>query len=149
MSSWADSVFVARQTSSATTLTYLTSQVFFLGSHYGDSHLLCINPSPVSALTLDTLPISPDIATITPSKLTMSVTSGNDKGKGRAIDVSEDASRKKNKEGRGVIVLGKGSYLSTLQTFKNLAPIMDAAFVDTDGSGQVSFVLKSACLGIC
>lgn len=42
------------------------------------------------------------------------------------------------KEGRGTIILGKGSYLSVLDTWKNIAPIMDGVLVDTDGSGQVT-----------
>jgi hypothetical protein len=47
---------------------------------------------------------------------------------------------RKEKEGRGVIVLGKGSYLSVLETFKNLAPILDAVLVD-NGTAQVSLTL--------
>lgn len=54
---------------------------------------------------------------------------------------------RKEREGRGLVVLGKGSYLSVLETFKNIAPILDAALVDTDGSGQVSisiYILRSS-----
>jgi DNA damage-binding protein 1 len=40
-------------------------------------------------------------------------------------------------------VLGKGSYLSVLEAFKNIAPIVDAALVDTDGSDQVSTFFPS------
>lgn len=98
----------------------------------------------MSALTSPTLPVPQDITTITPAQLTSLVTSGQGKGKGRAADVDVDmydeGQTKKEKEGRGVIVLGQGSYLSTVQTFKNIAPIVDAALVDMDGSGQVSLL---------
>jgi len=62
------------------------------------------------------------------------------KGKERALEMDVDAvgDSSTKKEGRGLIVLGKGSYLSVLEVFKNIAPIVDAALVDTDGSGQVS-----------
>jgi DNA damage-binding protein 1 len=43
------------------------------------------------------------------------------------------------KEEKGVIVLGQGSYLSVVDSWKNIAPIMDAVLVDLDGSGQVHF----------
>lgn len=35
------------QASSPTTLTYLANQVIYLGSHFGDSQLLQISPSPI------------------------------------------------------------------------------------------------------
>jgi DNA damage-binding protein 1 len=62
------------------------------------------------------------------------------KGKERALEMDVDVgdSSGTKKEGRGLIVLEKGSYLSVLEVFKNIAPIVDAALVDTDGSGQVS-----------
>jgi len=123
------------------TLTYLTSQILNIGSHNGDSQLVQINTSPVSGLEVPTLPVPSDIKTITPSQLTLLATKGGAKGKGRVtnMDVDDDVgSGRRKKEGRGVIVLGKGSYLSVLDVFKNLAPIVDAALVDTDGSGQVS-----------
>ena len=60
------------------------------------------------------------------------------KGKGRAIpqvddmdvDVAVDYSK-------GRIVEPFGSFVKVLESFKNIAPIMDAIVVDTDGSGQV------------
>lgn len=42
-------------------------------------------------------------------------------------------------EEKGIIVMSQGSYLSVLDSWKNIAPIMDAALVDLDGSGQVRF----------
>jgi len=38
---------------------------------------------------------------------------------------------------RGHILEMQGSYLSVLDTQKNIAPIMDAVLVDIDGPGQV------------
>jgi DNA damage-binding protein 1 len=67
----------------------------------------------------------------------------NKKGKGKEkalemdVDAVGDMSGTKKEDG-GLIVLGKGSYLSVLEVFKNIAPIVDAALVDTDSSGQVS-----------
>lgn len=110
----------------------------YLGSHFGDSQILRINPSAVSALESPTLPVPPDITTISPAQLTASVTSAKGKGKERAMEVDTDDEGRKQKEGRGVIVVGTGSYLSSVQTFKNIAPIMDAALVNMDKSGQVS-----------
>src|ERR1700720_2415865 len=109
------------------TLTYLASQILYLGSHYGDSQLIRINTSPVSGFEAPTLPVSSDIKTITPSQLTLLATKGVAKGKGRLLDMDVDDQgdegriRGMIKEGRGMIVLGKGSYLSVLETFKNLA----------------------------
>jgi DNA damage-binding protein 1 len=33
-----------------------------------------------------------------------------------------------------------GSFVSVIHTFKNIAPIMDAALVDIDGTGEVRFI---------
>jgi hypothetical protein len=60
------------------------------------------------------------------------------KGKGRAtlqdddMDVDGDVDCSK-----GRIVEPVGSFIKVLESFKNIAPIMDAVLVDTDGSGQV------------
>lgn len=82
----------------------------------------------MSSLEFLTLPISPDISTISPSQLPLS---SSRKGKGRATDGTA------GKDGRGLLVLGKGSYLSVVNAWKNIAPIVDAVLVDTDGSGEV------------
>ena len=84
----------------------------------------------------------PEIPTITPSQLTELFTSG--KGKSKAVS----GENIREKEGRGVIVVGKGTYLSTIQSFKNIAPIMDAALVDVDRSGQVSLMRLSCQLAL-
>jgi len=108
-----------RQASSPTTLTYLTSQVVYLGSHFGDSQLLRISPTAVSNLNSPTLPVPPSIRTIRPKELGVA-------GKRRADDVAE-----------GLVVNGIGSYLEQLESFNNLAPIVDAVMVDIDSTGQV------------
>ena len=62
------------------------------------------------------------------------------KGKGKA-DV-DDHDMDVDSEGgddysKGRVVEPSGSYLTVLEAYKNIAPIMDAVLVDVDGSGQV------------
>ncbi|KAF7975350.1 hypothetical protein HWV62_9805 [Athelia sp. TMB] len=130
-------LLVLGETSPPTTISYLTSQIAYIGSHFGDSQVIRIHAAPASAFDSPTLPVPPEIPTITPSQLTELFTSG--KGKSKAVN-GEDI---REKEGRGVIVLGKGTYLSTIQSFKNIAPIMDAALVDVDRSGQNQIITCS------
>jgi len=106
--------------SAPTTLTYLSNHVFYLGSHFGNSQLLQISTTPSSSLDTTTLPVSQATLTISPNALNSLVV-----GQGR-------------NGGQGYVVVGKGSYLTELESFNNLAPILDAILVDTDGSGQVS-----------
>ncbi len=100
--------------------------MLYLGSHFGDSQLLRIHPSPIANAASDTLPIPKGVATISSAALASS-----DKGKERAgqEDSPEDQS--------GRIVNAKGTFLEMLQTYDNIAPIMDAVLEDIDGSGQV------------
>ena len=109
----------ATQASPPMTLTYLTNQVVYLGSHFGDSQLLQIVPSPVSSLDRPTLPIPASIPTIKPK------------------DLSLVAKNKVDEDAEGIIVNGVGSYLVELESFNNLAPIVDGILIDTDDSGQV------------
>ncbi|RPD77741.1 hypothetical protein L226DRAFT_544225 [Lentinus tigrinus ALCF2SS1-7] len=120
------------EASAPTTLSYLSSQVFYLGSHSGDSQLFRIHPSPIANASSDTLPIPKGITTISPTSLASS-----DKGKGRASadDSPEDQS--------GRIVNTKGTFLEVLQTYDNIAPIMDAVLEDIDGSGQPQVITCS------
>ncbi|TFK91964.1 hypothetical protein K466DRAFT_514387 [Polyporus arcularius HHB13444] len=120
------------ETSPATCLSYLSSQVLYLGSHFGDSQLLRIHPSPIANAASDTLPIPKGVATISAATLASS-----DKGKGRAgeEDSPEDQS--------GRIVNTKGTFLEVLQTYDNIAPIMDAVLEDIDGSGQPQVITCS------
>ncbi|KAH7885105.1 CPSF A subunit region-domain-containing protein [Phlebopus sp. FC_14] len=108
---------------SPTTLTYLTNQVVYLGSHFGDSQLLRINSHPVSDMNTRTLPVPSSIPTIRPADLAVM-----DRAEGNA---------------QGVIINGVGSYITEMENFKSLAPIIDAVLVDTDSSGQNEIVTCS------
>ncbi|PFH53878.1 hypothetical protein AMATHDRAFT_72908 [Amanita thiersii Skay4041] len=121
------------ETSPATTLTYLTSHVLFVGSHLGDSQVVQISPAPVSFLDVPTLPIPTSIKTVSPSSLPPF----NAKGKGKQ-SADEDAMDIDNEmeTGTGCILANKGSHLTVLETHKNIAPIIDATLVDIDGGGQ-------------
>ena len=130
------------ETSPATTLTYLASQVLYVGSHLGDSQLVRISPTPTSDTGADTLPIPKGITTVEPSALSVRSPSASAKGKGRA-DVDWNMDSRATKEGKdGKIVSTKGSYLDVIERWENVAPIVDAAMVDLEGSGQVSYLLS-------
>ena len=130
------------ETSPATTLTYLASQVLYVGSHLGDSQLVRISPTPTSDTGADTLPIPKGITTVEPSALGVRSPSASAKGKGRA-DVDWNMDSRATKEGKdGKIVSTKGSYLDVIERWENVAPIVDAAMVDLEGSGQVSYLLS-------
>ncbi|KIJ17938.1 hypothetical protein PAXINDRAFT_72888 [Paxillus involutus ATCC 200175] len=113
------------EASSPMTLTYLTNQVVYLGSHFGDSQLLQINSSPTSNFNSPTLPVPASIPTIKPAELGIAA-------KSRADDNAE-----------GTIVNGLGSHIVELENFSNLAPIVDGILVDTDNSGQNEIVTCS------
>jgi DNA damage-binding protein 1 len=123
---------IYQQVSPATTMSYITNQVLFLGSHYGDSQLLRINPDAL----VSTAAISPPLyglSTVQPSSIGTSFSSAKGKGK-----VTGDASGKT----KGKIIQPQGVYLDVLETRANIAPIMDAVLADTDGSGLVRFRLR-------
>ncbi|KAG0700426.1 CPSF A subunit region-domain-containing protein [Suillus ampliporus] len=114
------------EASAPTTLTYLANQIFYLGSHFGSSQLLQITTTPSSALDTPTLLVSSSILTISPNALDSTV---------RGMGINDDA--------QGYVVVGMGSYVTELESFNNLAPILDAVLVDTDGSGQNEIVTCS------
>ncbi|THH20561.1 hypothetical protein EW146_g835 [Bondarzewia mesenterica] len=118
------------EVSPPTTLTYLGSQMMYLGSHLGDSQLLRIHQSAISTPDSPTLPIPPDVVTIPTTSL---VSSGKGKGKTSIGLKKED----------GRVVMNKGNFLEVVDTWKNIAPIMDAVLADTDGSGQPDIVTCS------
>ncbi|KAI0826862.1 CPSF A subunit region-domain-containing protein [Trametes gibbosa] len=122
------------ETSPATCLTYLSSQVLYVGSHFGDSQLLRIHAAPIANAGTDTLEIPKGISTVSPSALV----SGHSKGKGRMDDDAEDVPTKD-----GQIVRTRGTFIEVLETFDNVAPIMDAALADIDGSGQPQVITAS------
>ncbi|KAF9219239.1 hypothetical protein BS17DRAFT_431256 [Gyrodon lividus] len=113
------------EASSPMTLTYLTNQVVYLGSHFGDSQLLQISSSPISNFDSPTVPVPTSIPTIKPAAL----------GIGTKSRADEDA--------EGTIVNGLGSHIVELENFNNLAPIVDGILVDTDNSGQSEIVTCS------
>lgn len=115
------------QVSPPTALSYLDSQVLFIGSHLGDSQLVRIHTSPISDISTPTLPIPADVSTVQLSSFSTS-----NKGKGRAW-VTE-----REREGR-VLALN-GTFIEVLDTWQNVGPILDAVLTDTDGSGQVNLV---------
>ncbi|KAJ7644328.1 CPSF A subunit region-domain-containing protein [Roridomyces roridus] len=119
------------QTSPSTTLSYLTSQVLFVGSHAGDSQLVQISSNPLSSSNDPTLPIPSDITTVPASRLTPPRSA---KGKARE-EYSEPL--------RDCVLDVKGPFLRVIQTFKNIAPILDATLVDTDDSGHQQVVTCS------
>ncbi|KIK59844.1 hypothetical protein GYMLUDRAFT_74297 [Collybiopsis luxurians FD-317 M1] len=120
------------ETSPATTISYLTNQVAFVGSHLGDSQVVRISDVPVSSTETPTLPISNTIKTVSPESLNQL----DDKGKGPSLDDTDNTNK-------GCIIATKGSYLNAIQTFKNIAPIRDAVLADLDGSDQAHIVTCS------
>ncbi|CCM01903.1 uncharacterized protein FIBRA_03974 [Fibroporia radiculosa] len=122
------------ETSSAVSLTYLSSQVLYLGSHFGESQLLRIHQSPFTERDAETLPIPDHVKSIS------AVSLPGGKGKERLDDSLEPS----KKERGGQVVLGKGKFVEVLDSYENIAPIMDAVMVDLDGSGQPQII---ACSG--
>jgi DNA damage-binding protein 1 len=91
----------------------------------GDSQLLRIESTPVGNFGSPTLPIPPDVKAFPASRIFFPT--------GKSKSIADELEGKK-----GCIIDNKGSYVTVLQTFKNLAPIADAVLVDSDGNGQVS-----------
>ncbi|KAI0766387.1 CPSF A subunit region-domain-containing protein [Trametes elegans] len=123
------------ETSPTTTLTYLSSQVLYVGSHFGDSQLLRIHPAPIANASSDTLLIPPGLSSISPYALA----SASGKGKARASEYDIDEST--TREGR--IINAKGSFVEVLRSYDNIAPVSDAVLADIDGSGQPQVITSS------
>ena len=101
------------QTSPASTFTYLTSQVVYVGSYLADSLLIRLHHTPWRNSDQPTLEIPPDTTTVSSEKITHPVTQN------------------------GVMIDAKGDYIEILDEYPNLAPAEDAVLVDLTGSGQV------------
>ena len=112
-----------------TAIAYIDSQVLFIGSHLGDSQLVKIHTSPISDFSTPTLPIPADVLTVQ-----LGLFSASSKGKGRAYTT--------DREGEGRVLDLNGTFIEVLDTWQNVGPISDAVLADTDGSGQVIFVLS-------
>jgi DNA damage-binding protein 1 len=127
----------SEQTSSPTTLTYLSNQNLYLGSHTGDSQLLQISSSPVSTQEVPAISIPPEIRTCSSGSL--SATSPR-KGKGKDLLQTNDMDVDDPLGGnfsKGRVVEAMGSFITVLDSYKNIAPITDAILVDTDGTDEV------------
>ncbi|KAG2145900.1 CPSF A subunit region-domain-containing protein [Suillus clintonianus] len=120
---------------------HVDDRKYLIGDRYGKLALLSLNLMggttltlmalgetlplpPSSALDAPTLPVPSTISTISPNAL-------NSVSMGRKDDVP------------GYIVVGMGSYVTELESFNNLAPILDAVLIDTDGTGQNEIVTCS------
>ena len=128
----------SEQTSASTTLTYLSNQNLYLGSHTGDSQLLQISSSPVSTQEVPSISIPPEIHTCSSGSL--SATSPR-KGKEKVVLQSNDMDVDDPIGGnflKGRVVEAMGSFITVLESYKNIAPIVDAILVDTDGSDEVT-----------
>lgn len=123
------------QISAPTTLSYLSSQMLYVGSHAGDSQLLRIHPTPQGGLSDDTLPIPCNISTTAPASLTEDPPSPSPQDD---EDVDMSAADDRNSAKRGKIVRSKDTFIEVVEHFANIAPITDAVMADTDESGQVS-----------
>ncbi|GJE83978.1 DNA damage-binding protein 1 [Phanerochaete sordida] len=125
------------ETSPPTTLSYLSSQVLYVGSVLGDSQLVRIAPAPVSDADSDTLPIPGGIQTIRPAELAAP----------RAESPDDDYDMRDAfdaRDGRGgKIVRTKGRFLDVLARVRNIAPIMDVVLADPDESGQPQIITCS------
>jgi DNA damage-binding protein 1 len=121
-------------------LTYLTNQILYLGSHLGDSQLLKISNTPISSEVVSSLAVPSEVKTV--SLESLSYTSAK-KGKARATSDDMDIDDDDDDHTHGRVVAPKGSFITVLETYKNIAPIMDAILVDTDKSGQNQIVTCS------
>ncbi|KAH6912768.1 mono-functional DNA-alkylating methyl methanesulfonate N-term-domain-containing protein [Coprinopsis sp. MPI-PUGE-AT-0042] len=128
------------RTSPPTTLTYLTNQIIFAGSHLGDSQLVQISPTP-SGSAEDPIQTVPDsIKTVSRN---ISESGRISKGKGRAMEEDSDMDVDSEPLGNGRVITPQGSHLKVLQAFKNIGPINDAVLVDLEGSGQKDIITCS------
>ncbi|KAI0311510.1 CPSF A subunit region-domain-containing protein [Amylostereum chailletii] len=117
------------EVSSVSTLAYIASQVVFVGSHYGDHQLVRILTNAVASKAMPKLLIPSEVPTVTPSSLM------DNKGKGKETIPT--------KPGAGSVLNPEGSYIEVLETWPNIAPIVDAALADTDGSGHSHVITAS------
>lgn len=128
----------SEQTSSPTTLTYLSNQNLYLGSHTGDSQLLQVSSSPVSTLEVPSISIPPEIPTCSSGSLSeTSPRKGKEKVLLQNTDMDVDDYIGGNFS-KGRVVEAMGSFITVLDSYKNIAPIMDAILVDTDGTDEVT-----------
>jgi len=107
----------------------------YLGSHLGDSQLFKISDSYVSSDDLPALVVPIGVKTVSAGSLA-GVSSKKGKEKAHDTDMVVDEEASKSYFG-GRIVDTTKSFITVLETYKNIAPILDAILVDTDNSKQV------------
>lgn len=113
-----------------------------MGSHLGDHQLLQISPTPISREEVPILCIPSDIKTVSmDSHSSMPLRKGKAKAEGNDVDMDDEDVDIAFSCGR--VVSPNGSFITVLETYKNIAPIMDAILVDPDKSGQYQFVTCS------
>ncbi|GAW02345.1 uv-damaged dna-binding [Lentinula edodes] len=132
------------ETSPPTSLTYLSNQITFIGSHLGDSQLVRISQVALSTAKESlTLPIPESVGT----RISVEEFNGleDERGKGPSSGGSGGSGGTDSRKGikKGWIVATHGSFVEVIQTFKNIAPIRDAVLADLDGSGQSHIVTCS------
>ncbi|KAF9013379.1 CPSF A subunit region-domain-containing protein [Cyathus striatus] len=130
------------ETSSPTTISYLTNQYLYIGSHLANSQLIQISETPLAAHSTPTLPIPPSIISFPPNHLISPKTAYKGKGKAAVddMDIDDDDTPDTSK---GCVIKTIGTFINVLETYSNIAPIIDAAMVDTDGSGQPQIITCS------
>ena len=133
------SIFISflqsEQTSSPTTLTYLSNQNLYLGSHTGDSQLLQISSSPVSTQEVPSISIPSEICTCSSGSLAAKSPKKGKEIQNNDMDVDDPIGGNFSK---GRVVEAMGSFITVLDSYKNIAPIVDAILVDTDGTDDVT-----------
>ncbi|KAG5639200.1 hypothetical protein H0H81_005679 [Sphagnurus paluster] len=118
---------------------------YLIGDEYGRLAMLSAENVKHGGLVLlplgesPTLPIPAQIKTIAAVNFGRASTG---KGKGRATD-DDNNDRDPSK---GVVVQSMGSFISIVETFKNIAPIVDAILVDIDHSGEQQIVTCSGSM---
>ncbi|KAF7790799.1 hypothetical protein EIP86_001756 [Pleurotus ostreatoroseus] len=103
-------------------MSYLSNQVLYVGSHMGNPQILQIHATAQAALDTDTLPIPSDISTVSSKELTDA--SGD-------VEMEDAAADKRSYKGK--IVKTRGSFVEVLDSYPNIAPIVDAVLADADG----------------
>jgi DNA damage-binding protein 1 len=117
----------------------LSNQNLYLGSHLGDSQLLQISSSPVSTQEVPSISIPPEIRTCSSGSLSAtSPRKGKEKDLLQTNDMDVDDDPIGGNFSKGRVVEAMGSFITVLDSYKNIAPIMDAILVDTDGTDEVN-----------
>ncbi|PPR07110.1 hypothetical protein CVT24_010946 [Panaeolus cyanescens] len=128
--------------SSPTTLTYLANQAVYVGSHLGDSQLIQISNTRKTSQVPECLVTPDELKTTTSENLAAVSKKGKEKATAQEGDMDVDEGPPETSPA-GRIIEPSGSFVSVLDTYKNIAPIKDAILVDPDQSGQNQIVTCS------